>query len=37
MKIKREEAIINKEKEMKELQNKYFEWKANCSKEGRTG
>lgn len=24
MKIKREEAIINKEKEMKELQNKYF-------------
>lgn len=24
MKVKREEAIINKEKEMKELQNKYF-------------
>jgi len=24
MKVKREEAIVNKEKEMKELQNKYF-------------
>ena len=32
MKTKREEAIINKEKEIKELQNKYFGWKANSLK-----
>lgn len=37
MKIKREEAIVNKEKEMKELQNRYFGMEGNCSKEGRTG
>ncbi len=35
MKIQREEAIINREKEIKELQTDISEWKANSLRKGK--